>query len=401
MEGAPGKRFKLDIDTTAIYNMTYSPSTAKEVLVNNLDNRGMHTYRVAVDNTDKAHIYRDGVKVATADVDGLISPSAYFKDLETIMEDQFFEDFKDIPTAPHVANNATLSTNLSGNWDITQSTWCKMGIDTTKANVKVGASSFWFNNGTTGELKIRKNGLTAGKYKLSFWSKTKSSGEAYKGSVTLIGTDPNRPAVKFKDKTIVGDSIPAYVGTDPHVVILPSTTLVPDNRNFGYREYPFDVTKDGDIWITFHNGWSNPQKPGWANIWFDDIRIAKVAPVSFLRFGKDSEAGAIDFTLGSLTYDMTGAYEPAPSGVNENKSALSSMYTSVANGILTVNYSLENSSKTSIQLLDLSGRVMHQQNLVSNVGKNTTSISTSNMKGVYILRVITAEQAKTVKVELK
>jgi len=38
MQGTPGKRFKIDIDTAAIYNMTYSPSTAKEVIVNNLDN---------------------------------------------------------------------------------------------------------------------------------------------------------------------------------------------------------------------------------------------------------------------------------------------------------------------------------------------------------------------------
>jgi len=122
MQGTPGKRFKIDIDTTAIYNMTYSPSTAKEVIVNNLDNRGMHTYRVAVDNTDKAHIYRDGVKVGTADADGLVSSSAYYKDIEVLQEDQFFEDFKELATAPHVANNATLYANLSGNWDITQST---------------------------------------------------------------------------------------------------------------------------------------------------------------------------------------------------------------------------------------------------------------------------------------
>ncbi len=399
MQGTPGKRFKIDIDTTAIYNMTYSPSTAKEVIVNNLDNRGMHTYRVAVDNTDKAHIYRDGVKVGTADADGLVSSSAYYKDIEVLQEDQFFEDFKDLATAPHVANNATLYANLSGNWDITQSTWCKMGIDTTKANVKVGLTSFWFQNGTTGELKILKKGLSAGKYKLSFWSKTKASGEAYKGSVTMLGTDPNRPAVKYKDGR--PDSIPAYIGTDPHIVILVSQILVPDNRNFGYREYPFDVIRDRDILITFHNGWSNTQKPGWANMWFDDLRIAKVEPVPFIRFGKDSEAGVTNFTFGSLTYDMTGAYSPAPSGINETKNALNSVYISNANGMMQVNYNLANAQKTNFQLVDLSGRILYQQNLLSNAGKNSTSISTSGLKGIYLLRVITAEAAETLKVEVK
>jgi hypothetical protein len=400
MQGTPGKRFKLDIDTTAIYNMTYSPSTAKEVVANNLDNRGMHTYRVAVDNSDMAHIYRDGVKIGTADVDGLVSSSAYYKDIEVIQEDKFFEDFVDIPTTAFGANNATLSSNLSGNWDITQSSWCKMGIDTAKANVKVGLTSFWFNNGTTGELKIKKTGLTAGKYKLSFWSKTKSSGEAYKGIVTMLGTDPDRPAVKSKiDKT--KDSIPAYIGTDPHVIVLPSQILVPDNRNFGYREYPFDVIRDRDILITFHNGWANNQKPGWANMWFDDLRIAKVEPVPFIRFGKDSEAGVTDFTLGSLTYDLTGAYAPAPSGLLVNKSVLNSIYTTNTNGMLHVNYTLANSSKTNIQLLDLSGRVLAQQNAFANAGQNSTAFSTSSLKGIYLLRVITAEAAETLKVEVK
>ncbi|OIP84391.1 MAG: hypothetical protein AUK44_02735 [Porphyromonadaceae bacterium CG2_30_38_12] len=399
MQGTPGKRVKIDIDTTAIYNMTYSPSTAKEVVVNNLDNRGMHTYRVAVDNSDMAHIYRDGVKVGSADADGLVSSSAYYKDIEVIQEDQFFEDFIDLATAPHVVNNATLSANLSGNWDITHSTWCKMGIDTTKANVKVGLTSFWFNNGTTGELKIKKTGLTAGKYKLSFWSKTKAAGEAYKGSITMLGTDPNRPAVKYKDGR--PDSIPAYIGTDPHVVVLASQVLVPDNRNFNYREYAFDVIRDRDILITFHNGWSNSQKPGWANMWFDDLRIAKVESVPFIRFGKDSEAGVTDFTIGSLTYDMTGAYEPAPSGIAQNKSVLNSVYITTSNGVMNVNYTLSNTSKVNIQLVDLSGRVLVHQNAYANAGHNLTSISTSGLKGIYLLRVITAEAAETLKVEVK
>jgi hypothetical protein len=399
MQGTPGKRVKIDIDTTAIYNMTYSPSTAKEVIANNLDNRGMHTYRVAVDAADKAHIFRDGVKVGTTDADGLVSTSSYYKDIEVIQDDQFFEDFKDLATAPHGVNNATLSANLSGNWDITQSAWCKIGIDTTKANVKVGASSVWFNNGTTGELKITKKGLSAGKYKLSFWSKTKASGEAYKGTVTMLGTDPNRPAVKYKDGR--PDSIPAYVGTDPHVVVLASQVLVPDNRNFGYREYAFDVIRDRDILITFHNGWSNTQKPGWANIWFDDMRIAKVEPVPFIRFGKDSEAGVTDFTFGSLTYDLTGAYSPAPSALAANKSELNSIYTTVSSGLMHVNYTLANTSKANIQLVDLSGRVLVQQRVSAIAGQNSTSISTSNLKGIYLLRVITAEAAETLKVEVK
>jgi len=400
MQGTPGKRFKIDIDTTAIYNMTYSPSTAKEVIANDLDNRGMHTYRVAVDNSDMAHIYRDGVKVGSADVDGLVSTSAYYKDIETIQEDKFFEDFIDLATVAHGANNASLYANLSGNWDITQSTWCKMGIDTAKANVKVGLTSFWLNNGTTGELKILKKALTPGKYKLSFWSKTKSSGEAFKGYVYMVGTDPDRPAVKSKiDKT--KDSIPAYIGTDPHVTVMPSAVLVPDNRNFSYREYPFDVTKDCDVMIVFHNGWSNTQKPGWANMWFDDLRIAKVEPVPFIRFGKDSEAGVTDFTLGSLTYDMTGAYEPAPNGIAQNKSVLNSIYTTASNGVMHVNYTLSNTSKANIQLVDLSGRVLNQQNVSAIAGQNLTSISTTGLKGIYLLRVITAEAAETVKVEVK
>ena len=274
-----------------------------------------------------------------------------------------------------------------------------MGIDTAKANVKVGLTSFWFNNGTTGELKFLKKGLTPGKYKLSFWSKTKSSGEASKGYVYMVGTDPDKPAIKKKGTQI--DSIPAYKGTDPHVTILASQVLVPDNRGFNYREYPFDVTKDCDVMIVFHNGWSNTQKPGWANMWFDDLRIARVAPVSYLRFGKDSEAGVTDFTLGSLTYDISGAYEPAPTGIIETKSSLNSIYTTNANGMLNVNYTLANSSKTNIQLVDLSGRVLYQHNKISNAGKNLTSISTSSLKGVYLLRVITSDEAKTVKVEVK
>lgn len=389
MQGTPGKRFKIDIDTAAIYNMTYSPSTAKEVIVNNLNNKGMHTYRVAIDNSDKAHIYRDGVKVGTADADGLVSSSAYYKDIEVIQEDQFFEDYISSYSPAFTPNNYPTHATFKGaigNFDITYSSWAYMGIDTVKANVKVGKTSMWFNNGTTGELKIRKNGLSAGKYKLSFWSKTKSVGEAYKGSIKYIGTDPGTPA---------------GTGSDPDIILLPTATLVPDNRNFSYREYAFDLTKDGDIMITFHNGWSNTQKPGWANIWFDDLRIAKVIPVSFLRFGKDSEAGVTDFTLSSLTYDMTGAYEPAPTGLNLNNATVNSVFTTNTNGQLNINYTLANGSETNIQLLDLSGRVLLQKNILSNAGKNTTSFATSGMKGVYLLRVTSNDTAKTVKVEVK
>ena len=414
MQGAPGKRFKIDIDTAAIYNMTYSPSTPKEVLANDLDNKGMHTYRVAVDNNDMAHVYRDGVKVGTADVDGLVSSSAYYKDVEVIQDDQFFEDYIDLfnpahvwPTTPkttpptptvRTAEDAALLNSLF-NFDITFSTWCHIGIDTVKANVKVGNTSMWFNNGTTGELKIKKAGLAAGKYKLSFWSKTKSAGEAYKGYVYMVGTDPNRPAVKYKDGR--PDSIPAYTGTDPHVTVLQSQVLVPDNRNFNYREYAFDVTKDCDVMIVFHNGWANNQKPGWANMWFDDLRIAQVEAVPFIRFGKDNEAGVTDFTLGSLTYDLTGAYEPAPSGLNTNNMTVNEIVATNKNGQLFVDYTMLSDSKTNIQLLDLSGRVLSQQNILSIAGKNTTTINTSGLKGVYLLRVISTDSAKTVKVEVK
>jgi hypothetical protein len=98
---------------------------------------------------------------------------------------------------------------------------------------------------------------------------------------------------------------------------------------------------------------------------------------------------------------MTGAYEPAPTGIIETKSSLNSIYTTNANGVLNINYILANSSKTNIQLVDLSGRVLYQQNTISNAGKNLTSISTSSLKGVYLLRVITSDDAKTVKVEVK
>lgn len=405
MQGTPGKRFKIDIDTTAVYNMTYSPSTAKEVIVNNLDNRGMHTYRVAIDNLDRAHIYRDGIKIGTADVDGLVSSSAYYKDIEVIQDDQFFEDYITSfnPAFPSPLNygapHATLKGSLA-NFDITYSNWCYMGIDTVKANVKVGKTSMWFNNGTTGELKILKKALTPGKYKLSFWSKTKTAGEAYKGYIYMVGTDPDRPAVKSKLNPSV-DSIPAYKGTDPHVTVLASQTLVPDNRNFNYREYPFDVTKDCDVMFVFHNGWSNTQKPGWANIWFDDLRIAKVEPLPFLRFGKDTEAGVTDFTIGSLTYDMTGAYAPDATAIDENKMAVNEIVATNKNGQLLVNYTIDNSSKTEIQLFDLSGRMLAQQNFLSVAGKNTTTINTSGLKGVYLLRIISNDAAKTVKVEVK
>jgi len=401
-EGMPGKRFQLGIDTANIYNMTYFPSTAKEVIVGNLDNKGMHTYRVAVDNSDKVHVYRDGLKVGTVDADGLVSPKPYFKDLEVLQGDQFFEDYIDSYspafTPANYPTHATFKGSLA-NFDITYDTWAYMGIDTVKANVKVGLTSMWFQNGTTGQLKILKKGLTAGKYKLSFWSKTKNSGEAFKGSITMIGTDPNRPAVKYKDGR--PDSIPAYIGTDPNVTILPTAVLVPDNRNFNFREYPFDVIRDRDILITFHNGWSNTQKPGWANMWFDDLRITKVEAVPFLRFGKDADAGATDITLGSLTYDMTGAYEPVATGIAPYKSALNSIYTTNANGIMRVNYTLSNSSRAKIQLVDLSGRLLTQQNVLANAGQNSTSISTSNLKGIYLLRVITAEATETLKVEVK
>jgi hypothetical protein len=178
-------------------------------------------------------------------------------------------------------------------------------------------------------------------------------------------------------------------------------TLVPDNRNFNYREYAFDLPKDGDILITFHNGWSNTQKPGWANIWFDDLRIAKVEAVPFIRFGKDSEAGVTDFTLGSLTYDLTGAYAPPAETAVTTANLVHSIKTTSLNDRLNITFSTENPSKTTVQLLDLSGRLVAQQNMVSIAGNNTASVSTTGMKGVYLLRLITAEQARTVKVEVK
>jgi len=98
---------------------------------------------------------------------------------------------------------------------------------------------------------------------------------------------------------------------------------------------------------------------------------------------------------------MTGAYAPDATGIDQNKSDLNTLYTTIQSGMLQVNYTLTNNSKTNIQLIDLSGRILYQQNSVSNAGKNSTSIATSDMKGIYLLRVITAEEAKTLKLELK
>jgi hypothetical protein len=380
MQGMPGKRFHLNIDTTAIYNMTYYPSVAKEVLVNNLDNRSMHTYRVAIDAMDIAHIYRDGVAIATADVDGLLSSTPITKDLEEVMVDQFFEDFID-SYSPAFAPNSyttepTFRANLSGNWDITYSTWAHMGIDTVKANVKVGKTSMWYNNGTTGVMTIIKRGLTAGKYKLSYWSKTKAAGEAQKGYIKMDGATG--------------------------AMLLPSAIMVNDNRNFNFKQFIFDVPTDGDIDIVFHNGWGPPDpKPGWGNIWFDDFRLTKIESMPYVRFGKDSEFGVTDMTIGSFTYDLTGAYAPELSGIHDNyMSSANLSATSVGNGMLNVRYTLTNNTDTKIQLLDLNGRILSSQSVAATTGENSRNISVSTVKGIYLLRLIANEKTATIKVSL-
>lgn len=386
-QGLPGKRFVINIDTTAIYNMTYYPSAAKEVLVNNLDNRSMHTYRVAIDAADKAHIYRDGIAVATADVDGLFSTTPLTTDIEEVMVDQFFEDFlskygSQTPFKYNTSTDKTIYPNepafiadLGGNWDVTMSTWCHIGIDTTKANVKVGSSSIWFNNGTTGLITIKRP-VTVGKYKFSFWSKTSLKFQAFKGSIKMDGTGG--------------------------AVLVPVTTMVNDNQNYNFKSYLFDVPTDGTLNITFHNGWSNTQNPGWANLWFDDLRLVKVDVLPYVRYGKDSEAGVTDMTIGSFTYDMTGAYAPDATEISENEMSSTNLSaTQLGNGMLNVRYSLTNNAVTKIQLLDLNGRMLVNQSANGMAGENSSSMQAPCNKGVYLLRLIANEKTATVKVALK
>lgn len=378
MQGAPGQRFQLNIDTTAIYNMTYYPSVAKEVLLNNLDNRGMHTYRVAVDNNNNAFIYRDGTPIAMATADGSISPSPITKDVDSLLTDQFFEDYIGSYSPAFVFNypgEAALKADLSGNWNISMSGWCHIGIDTVAANVKVGKTSVWFNNGTTGSLTIKRD-VTAGTYKFSFWSKTQSQYMAYKGSIAMDGTGG--------------------------AVLVPSTIMVNDNRKYNYKEYVFNVPVDGTLNITFFNGWGNPS-PGWANIWFDDIRLTQVITPPYVRFGKDSGAGVNNMTIGSFTYDLTGAYAPGTTtGIQDNKMPSANLSAfQVGNSLLNVHYTLDNNAEAKIQILDLNGRVLCQETVAALNGENNTSISTPAIKGIYLLRLIVNEKTEIIKVALK
>ena len=381
-QGLPGKRFVINIDTTAIYNMTYYPSAAKEVLVNNLNNRSMHTYRVAIDALDKAHIYRDGVAVATADVDGVFSTTPFTTDIENVLVDQFFEDlFTQYGySKPFVTGIATypqegaFTADLSGNWDITMSTWAHMGLDTAKANVKVGKSSVWYQNGTTGMLTIKRP-VTTGKYRFSYWTKSQSKYMQLKGSIAMDGTGG--------------------------AILVPVNMMVGDNQNYNFRSFLFDVPNDGTLNITFHNGWSNTQNPGWASVWFDDLKLVKVDVVPYVRFGKDSEAGVTDITLGSFTYDMTGAYAPDHTAINTVELPSANLSASQAgNGLLNVHYNLINSAETKIQLLDLNGRMLTNQSAYGISGENSSTIQAPGSKGIYLLRLIANEKTATIKVSL-
>ena len=386
-QGLPGKRFVINIDTTAIYNMSYYPSAAKEVLVNNLDNRTMHTYRVAIDASDKAHIYRDGIAIATADVDGPFSTTPLTTDIEEVLVDQFFEDFitqygYQMPFKYNTATDLTIypnepafKANLSGNWDIIMSTWAHIGIDTAKANVKVGKSSIWFNNGTTGLLTIKRP-VTTGKYKFSYWTKSQVKYQQFKGSIVMDGTGG--------------------------AVLVPTTMMVGDNQNYNFKSYLFDVPQDGTLNITFHNGWSNTQNPGWANVWFDDLKLVKVDVLPYVRFGKDSEAGETDMTLGSFTYDMSGAYAPDANGINETEMTDANLSaTQNGNGNLNVRYTLNNNAETKIQLMDLNGRMLTSKTMGALAGENSATLSVSTSKGIYLLRLIANEKTTTVKVVLQ
>ena len=177
--------------------------------------------------------------------------------------------------------------------------------------------------------------------------------------------------------------------------------MVGDNQNYNFRSFLFDVPNDGTLNITFHNGWSNTQNPGWASVWFDDLKLEKVDVVPYVRFGKDSEAGVTDITLGSFTYDMTGAYAPDLTGINENEIASANLSaTQTGNGMLNVRYTLNNNAETKIQLLDLNGRMLTNQSAFGTAGDNSSSIQEPASKGIYLLRLIANEKTATIKVVL-
>lgn len=361
-QSAVGNRVQIAIDTTAIYDLTNYPASPKVQLYSNLDNRGMHTYRVAVDNTNTAYIYRDGTALAYTNANGGVSSSGVYTALDSVLTDQFFEDYISNYSPPFAGytNEAAFKADLSGNWDISYANWAHMGIDTVSANVKVGKTSMWFQNGTTGNLTI-KRAVTAGKWMFSFWSKVQATYMAYKGSIAMDGTGG--------------------------AVLVPSTIMVNGNTNYNYKSYVFDVPVDGTLNITFFNGWGSPT-PGWASIWFDDMRITKVNALPYVRFGKDTDRGVTDVTVGSFTYDATGPYSPATSAVKQLDANPNVRILSQSNGKMQISYQAANNGTLKWDVLSLAGEVISRQSTMVQNGNNTLEINIPQLQGVYILRLI-------------
>lgn len=376
IQGKPGRRIEIAIDTTAVYNMTYYPVAGKELIAGDLDNRGMHTYRIAVDENDIAHIFRDNELLGKADVDGESSANLIYSVKSTLLNDSPIENLI----------NYAVETSMIGGYEgeqgflfdiandcgITCSTWSKMGVDTLKANVKVGKTSLWFTNGTSGHLWFKKQ-VTASKYKFSFWVRTRQPFHFSNGSVTLINENLDR--------------IPILPGT---------TSFIPKNSNvdFVFRQLVFDVPEDGTIEIRI----SNAPAGAACHMWFDDIRIEEVIPQPYVCVGKDRDPGIHDFTWGGFAYDLSGAYAPAGDAkITSNKADDSRLQVCTAeNGETTVNYTLDQPTGVTLSIVDLNGQVVSETAIYGNSGQNSTTLNVP-AKGIYLLRMTCAEQTLTTK----
>jgi len=375
MQGAVGKRVQIGIDTNSVYNMTYYPTVSKEVIATNLNNKSMHTYRVAVDASDKAYIYRDAEPIGLIDVDGAISSRAVYKGVESILKDSVIETLNSFATPPHPSKKYPEEGGflfaLSTDADITYSSWATMGIDTIKANVKAGAGSLWCTNGTTGHVWIKKLVTTPGRYRFSYWSKTKLAYHKYTGSIKFMSTDT--------------------------VTIIASNTMINGNLSYNFKQYVFDITKEGTIVVDLIN---NPTAA--CHFWIDDIKLERVENESYVCFGKDNEIGAENFTMGSFAYDMSGAYAPdANSAVNTVKGNTANIIVS-QNGAksMNVSYELTQNETIGLQLIDMTGRVLGTQRIDSNAGKNSVTIHTPT-NGIYLLKFISVDSTAAVKFAVK
>jgi hypothetical protein len=372
VQGVPGKRFQIGIDTAAIYNMTYYPSTDKEVIAHNLDNKGMHTYRIAVDENDMAYVYRDTQPLAMLDVDGTVSSRAVYKGVETLMNDSIIEIHNSFATPPHPSTKYPEEGGfifaLSTESDITYSPWATMGIDTISANVKVGESSLWCANGTSGKVFIKRYVTTPGRYRFSYWSKTRMAWHKYSGSISLV------------------------VGEEKQVLVA-NNQMIPGNLNYNFKSYVFDIPTEGTIEVTLFNN------PGAAcHFWLDDMKLERVENESYVCFGKDNEVGGETFTIGAFAYDMTGAYAPdTESGVHiiHGEEANIAVVQSGSRSV-NVKYELSKDEVVVMQLIDMTGRIQEIRKIESHVGKNSMTLNTP-ASGIYLLKFISSETTAAVK----